>query len=344
MKLILTFLSTAVFAELKCYDNLGCFTDEFPWSITGARPSRLPDSPESIGTEFRLFTKDTGKYEAIDYQNVDGIGSTEFSKNSETIFLVHGWQSSSESWPMDAVDALLTYQQAPPSRMVNVIAVDWRGGAKMLDYPQSASNAQLVGRQIARLTEVLINGGFLENADNVYIAGHSLGGQVAGYAGKYFQKLTGLKIGRITGMDPAGPMFQLPDWVVSAEREKVHIWKDDATFVDIIHTTAGDSLSDTPLGMASAVGHADFFPNGGNKNQPGCHQVGCHHGRSHQYWVASIKRNCFQAFACENYDDFLGNCDKNVMNSNRMGYSATKPVVNKSYYIETTRFAPYCKL
>ena len=69
-------------------------------------------------------------------------------------------------------------------------------------------------------------------------------------------------------------MFEIPDSILLSDRTKLHIWKDDATFVDIIHTTAGTLLSDGSLGMSSTVGHADFFPNGGQKNQPGCHQVG----------------------------------------------------------------------
>ena len=341
MKLSSLFLSL-VACEEQCYTDVGCFTDEFPWAITGVRPARMPQSPDEISTEFRLYTQTTESYQLLDYLNSETLRQSSFSPMSETVFLVHGWQSTSEGWARDGVEALLTHQQAAPSRMINAISVDWRNGAQMLDYPQSAANTQLVGRQIARLTEELIKFNLLENGASVYIAGHSLGGQVAGYAGKYFQKLTNSKIGRISGLDPAGPMFELPTWVLPEERHQVHLWNDDAEFVDIIHTTAGALLDDTSLGMASIVGHADFFPNGGKKNQPGCHQVACHHGRAHNYWVASIKRNCFQAFSCDSYDSFQKGCDKSIPNSNRMGYYATKPVINRSYYLDTTRFEPYC--
>lgn len=40
--------------------------------------------------------------------------------------------------------------------------------------------------------------------------------------------------------------------------------KDDAQFVDIIHSDAGIS------GIMASIGHIDFFPNGGKKFQPGC--------------------------------------------------------------------------
>ena len=69
-------------------------------------------------------------------------------------------------------------------------------------------------------------------------SGHSLGAHVAGYAGKYFQERhNGTKLERITGCDPAGPMFQH-----SADESirQVRLDRDDAKLVDIIHTNAGE--------------------------------------------------------------------------------------------------------
>lgn len=331
----------STFAEDVCFDEIGCFTNDFPWSVTGSRPSRLPDSPDKIGTEFRLYATDSKKYEVLSLGS-DEIFSSTFKKDADTIFLIHGWQSDGDqNWPMGAVDNFMDFYPE-----MNTITVDWRGGSKLLDYPQSASNTQVVGRQVAILARKLIESGLLESGANIKIAGHSLGGQIAGYAGKYFQTITGgEKLAQITGLDPAGPMFQLPDLIMNGpDINKIHIWKNDADFVDIIHTTAGYSLTNGNLGMATSVGHADFFPNGGNKDQPGCLQPACDHGRAHEYYVASIKRNCFQAFSCNSYDDFNGDCDKNVMNSNRMGFSATKPIVDKKYYLETIRRDPFCKI
>lgn len=68
--------------------------------------------------------------------------------------------------------------------------------------------------------------------------------------------MKGEKIGRITGLDPAGPQFEgnIPDERLS---------DDDADFVDVLHTDGGT------LGYEASIGHVDYFPNGG-KRQAGC--------------------------------------------------------------------------
>lgn len=91
---------------------------------------------------------------------------------------------------------------------------------------------------------------------NVHILGHSLGAHIAGYAGASSSG----KIGRITGLDPARPAFEAP--VFKGQKDRLD--PSDAEFVDVIHTCAGTA------GFVRAVGHADFYPNGGSFRQPGC--------------------------------------------------------------------------
>ena len=93
------------------------------------------------------------------------------------------------------------------------------------------------------------------------------------------------KFGRISGMDPAGPYFEnTPNYV--------RLETNDADFVDCIHTD-GKPLYEAGFGMMQAIGHADFYPNGGF-DQPGCRTlaVGCSHGRSHEYYLSSIDSSC----------------------------------------------------
>lgn len=92
----------------------------------------------------------------------------------------------------------------------------------------------------------------------VHLVGHSLGAHVSGNTGRNYQSLTnGKKLARITGLDPAGPLFLLPRFPFP----KIH--RGNADFVDVIHTCMGE------LGDVAMDGDVDFFPNGG-VNQPGC--------------------------------------------------------------------------
>jgi hypothetical protein len=63
----------------------------------------------------------------------------------------------------------------------------------------------------------------------------------------------------IEGLDPAFPHFDFtnPDEVLE---------KTDAQFVDVIHTNAG-KLENGKIGVDFAIGHVDFWPNGGS-SQP----------------------------------------------------------------------------
>ena len=371
MKFLKTVLPLATFGKEICYDNLGCFTDDFPFSIRGVRPARLPDTPDKINTTFYKLDFDDENLLMRTEMNYP-ISNEDFAED-KTVFIIHGWRDNTEGWVEQAAGELL---QLEGDEAVNVVAVDWRDGAGVLDYPQAVSNTQLVGRQIAIF--VLAN-----QLSSVHLSGHSLGGQIAGYAGKYTNQLIESTdqsetrihpIARITAMDPAGPMFELPSWVGVGDKAKIHVTSNDADFVDVIHTTGGSLVGDQGLGMESAVGHADIYPNGG-QSQPGCRMStdadslraeeifenfsadiygedfgllpnpGCSHSKAHQYWIASISRNCFQAWNCDSYDSFSnGNCEKGIFNSNRMGYRSTKPRIPTTYFLETLPIKPFCKL
>lgn len=94
----------------------------------------------------------------------------------------------------------------------------------------------------------------------MHLIGHSLGAHIAGYIGKNFTK-TGSPLGRITGLDPAGPFFDHLPATVRLDRS-------DGQFVDVIHTNAKASPYFS-FGISHSIGHIDFFPNNG-RHQPGC--------------------------------------------------------------------------
>ena len=96
-------------------------------------------------------------------------------------------------WAEDMKNALLVREDA------NVILVDWSGGSRQL-YGQAAGNTRLVGAQIGELIKFIINnnGGSKDLADRFYVIGFSLGGQIAGYAGRHLRS-SEMVLGRITG-------------------------------------------------------------------------------------------------------------------------------------------------
>lgn len=70
-------------------------------------------------------------------------------------------------------------------------------------------------------------------------------------------------IHRISGLDPAGPLFFTvePSYALHLTLNKT-----DAKFVDIIHTDRN------AYGFPLSTATADFYPNGGARHQPGCVQ------------------------------------------------------------------------
>lgn len=110
-----------------------------------------------------------------------------------------------------------------------------------------------------------------------YFIGHSLGAQICGKVGRILKK-QGLKIPRITGLDPAGPCFYEEDLMTG-------LYKGDAQFVDVIHTNPNT------FGKKEPVGDADFYPNGSENedNAPGCgiNKI-CSHARAWQYFAETV--------------------------------------------------------
>ncbi|XP_048003434.1 uncharacterized protein LOC125239791 isoform X1 [Leguminivora glycinivorella] len=119
-------------------------------------------------------------------------------------------------------------------------------------YFTAADNTWYIGRFAAKFIDYLVSRGL--DLAKTHLVGHSLGAQAAGVAGAF---LTTGRVSRITGLDPAGPLFcKLP--------LEQRLDPSDAEFVDVIHTDAGI------FGFPVSLGHADFYPNAGISPQPGC--------------------------------------------------------------------------
>ncbi|RNA40557.1 pancreatic lipase-related 2-like [Brachionus plicatilis] len=272
---------------------------------------------------------------------LENIGSSGFNYSQETKFIIHGFTDEG----LDEKIVLIKDNFLKVEKYLNVINVDWKDGAKGPNYFTAVENVEIAGNKV---------GSFIKEAkidpSKVHCIGHSLGAHVCGFAGKE------IKVKRITGMDPAGPLF------FNRQSER-RLNKNDADFVDIIHTDAGT------LGIGKEVGHLDFFPNGG-LFQAGCGlihmlrkeakilvlrldpkfpeiiQIACSHNRAPAYFAESIISKCnFHSVPCDDYDGFANGrckCDPKT-GCAPMGYF-TEPIYSQgTYYLNTNHHSPYCK-
>ena len=189
---------------------------------------------------------------------------------------------------------------------------------------------------IARAGAIILESALKSGIDpeDIHIAGHSLGGHLMSFLAKDFKKLTNQAIGRFTPLDAAGPLF---DKCPTGSRTD----KSDAGYVDFIHTDYGKL---DRLGLAAAVGHADFYINDGG-HQPGCPEFAwnCNHQRAVQLWTSSFYEPC-TACPCQSYDDLMNEMCDFCISQNTVGYwSVKKSEEPITYYIRTTDKAPYCK-
>lgn len=321
-----------------CYGDYGCFNNLPPYGQVPQRPiADLPESPEAINLFFTHYKRNLMGGAPI------AVGNTKnFDPKLPTRIVSHGYtQANTVNWMIAIKNNTLKIADH------NIILTNWDKGAAKV-YTQSASSTRVVGAGIALLVQDLIrNAG--ADLSTFHLIGHSLGAHIVGYAG---ERLPGLP--RITGLDPAGPLFIETDPVVRLDTT-------DAAFVDIIHT---DSFN---FGFAEALGHVDFFPNGGYK-QPGCTNdtqklqamleatdssyltgsdvLGCSHMYSCHIYADTILQgdsDCpYYGHICDSYDNYKdGKCFTCPQGGcNKMGFSVSETVQNGSLYLQTLAF-PY---
>ncbi|CAH0555109.1 unnamed protein product [Brassicogethes aeneus] len=225
---------------------------------------------EKNDVKYRLFTNISD--ETGTFLTEESVKNINIKKYVPTIVLIHGWTTNDTS-PWYPIVKNKYFEKGTH----NIIYINWQKAGN-LEYDVSSANIKPVGKYIA---EFLIKSGI--QREQVHIIGHSLGSQLASFIGKFYTKLTGEKLGRITGLDPAGPKFEHP-----LLPENLHLSQKDAEFVDVIHTDI------EWFGYTMPIGHIDFYPNNGG-HQPGCPtreiDDNCSHARSTLYFAESISKS-----------------------------------------------------
>lgn len=204
-----------------------------------------PHCPEELDVQFFFYDGAHNTTFVKIRAGQTNIAATPFNGTRKTMFIVHGFTDYAPGpWMLAMKDELLAVED------MNVILVDWQKGAKAPNYYQAVANTRTVGAIIARLL-VDFNAFFSMPFENVRLGGHSLGSHIMGYAGKEVFRLTGKKIGRITGFDPAGPAFESYSRYVRLDAQ-------DAMFVDVITQMQRlclvlDLAPATPSGMQTFI-------------------------------------------------------------------------------------------
>nr|XP_013007309.1 lipase member I [Cavia porcellus] len=182
-----------------------------------------------------------------------------FNKHRKTVWLIHGYRpvGSTPSWLHKFVWTLLNKED------VNLIVVDWNQGAATFIYNRAVKNTRKVAEVLSRyIQNLLVQGASLEN---FHFIGISLGAHICGFVGKIFHG----ELGRITGLDPAGPKF-------SGKPSNSRLDYTDAKLVDVIHSDVD-----------------------------GIEYIKCDHQRAVYLFMAALQTNCsFVSFPCHSYKDY----------------------------------------
>ncbi|KFQ45263.1 Hepatic triacylglycerol lipase, partial [Nestor notabilis] len=300
-------------------------------------------------TKFRLYTDTTKEDCQISYNQLETLDKCSFNASLPLVIIVHGWSVDGilEGWIWKMAAALKSQQ-----KQINVIVADWLVSAHQ-HYPIAVQNTRYIGQEIADFLEWLEES-IQFSRSNAHLIGYSLGAHVSGFAGSYIHGTN--KIGRITGLDPAGPLFE---GMSPTDR----LSPDDANFVDAIHTFTKQHMG-LSVGIKQPVAHFDFYPNGGTF-QPGCHimhvynhiaeygitgiaqTVKCAHERSVHLFIDSLLHNDKQstAYWCNDINTFNKgmclSCRKNRCNT--LGYNIREERLPKSrrLFLKTRARMPF---
>lgn len=290
----------------------------------------------NLKVQFLLFTpSDLGCGQLVEEDS--DIRNSEFNASLGTKLIIHGFRAlgTKPSWINKFIRALLRAADA------NVIAVDWVYGSTGM-YFSAVENVVKLSLEISSFLSKLLELGVSESS--IHIIGVSLGAHVGGMVGHFYKG----QLGRITGLDPAGP-----EYTRASLEERLD--SGDALFVEAIHTDTDN------LGIRIPVGHVDYFVNGG-QDQPGCpafihagyNYLICDHMRAVHLYISALENTCpLMAFPCASYKAFLaGDCldcfNPFLLSCPRIGLVERggvkiEPLPKEvRVYLQTTSSAPYC--
>lgn len=276
---ILTALLYAIYSEARIEKFGNCL---FVW-----------DEPcNSNLIKFYLHTSQAGGEILEEYvefldKGQNNLSTSHYNPEKKSVVIIHGYTDSPKLNSLQSIKN--EYLKRDP---INVWFFDWSQLVKEPCYFPGVFNVKYAGQCLASFVKALG-----KPEDNLHVIGFSLGGHVAGLAANYLRPYS---IPRITGLDPALPLF------IGYGSQK-RLSPDDGKFVDVYHTNAflqGNFLQ---------MGHVDFYINGGVV-QPGCGRffasIECSHERAPWYFSESINSAVgFWGWHCDNlFQEVFNKC------------------------------------
>ncbi|XP_052749307.1 phospholipase A1 2-like isoform X1 [Galleria mellonella] len=204
----------------------------------------------------------TGFYESLSIDLITKDGNIKYNLSAskhltkllgnakQIIVLIHGFLESSDGVMVQGLAPMLLKQKG-----LLVLALDGRKVIN-LEYFRSSTYARFMGEKLGIFLGDIIKAG--QDPSKITLIGHSLGAHIAGITGQKVYQTTKKKVARIAALDPAGPCFGNASSVNRLNKE-------DAEYVDVIHTNAGI------LGLIEPAIKI-FMPMVENLNQDACCQ------------------------------------------------------------------------
>ncbi|XP_070507980.1 lipase member H-like [Chironomus tepperi] len=281
--------------------------------------------------------------EGLNFNEV--INENYFNISRPSVFITHGWRDGfREEFGKVMVEAYLYRNDS------NIIFGDWSFYSPFFNYIAVAGSVPELAKTFLKYLNKIKQTGY--DLKQIHFVGHSLGAHVFGKIGEIL-KADNIFLPRITGLDPAGPTFNveilIKMFMLSFKvPSNPGLRKGNARFVDIIHTDAG------LVGTTASTGDLDFWANGG-KNQPSCNTcpsangdvgigcISCHHSTSWRYYAESVRSltPLFTSLRCTDgvHEYKEENCRGPETAS--MGFYASSDSRNGNYFIKTNAVSPF---
>ncbi|KAF8788389.1 Pancreatic triacylglycerol lipase like protein [Argiope bruennichi] len=286
-------------------------------------------SKKSTGPTFLYFSRRNGQEpDYVTNANFTSwnLNEYDFDPKIKTIFIISGFKDSNAPWTRKLKDALILREDC------NVFIVEYVQPSET--YSDAFKNSPEIGKQVAIFIQNLRKSKHLD-LQHVHIIGHSLGAQIAGFAGQEIKKAEKRSLGRVTGFgfsDTSGHFDFYPN---------------------------GGQLQPGCLTSSQFLGKMNFsvtksafkylFGKLEQMEKRVVDRMLCSHIRSYELFTASILNGgCkFHSVQCSGWKRYAsGQCHGN--DKVAMGYYAdeykddVENVIPKKFYLETTANLPYC--